>query len=88
LDARVLGAKVTAALGDPAAGLTSLGEVLKESRKHGCVTCELDARLATGQIEMNSGRNAASRARLEALEKDAKAKGFLLIARKAAQAHG
>jgi hypothetical protein len=31
---------------------------------------------------------AAGRARLEELEKDAKAKGFLLIARKAAQAHG
>jgi hypothetical protein len=36
---------------------------------------------------MRSGRS-AGRARLEALEKDAKARGFLLIARKAAQAHG
>lgn len=42
--------------------------------------------LALGEIEMKSGKAAAGRARLEALEKDATAKGFLLIARKAAAA--
>ncbi len=43
-------------------------------------------RLALGEIEMKSAQTAAGRARLEALEKDATAKGFLLIARKAALA--
>jgi hypothetical protein len=37
-------------------------------------------------MEVKSGRAAAGRARLQALEKDATAKGFLLIARKAAAA--
>jgi hypothetical protein len=45
-----------------------------------------EARLALGEIQIKSGRSAAVRAELKALEHDAKAKGFLLIARKAALA--
>ena len=41
-----------------------------------------------GQIEMQAKHPAAARVRLQALEKSARAKGFELIARKAAQAHG
>jgi hypothetical protein len=52
--------------------------------KHGFVPEQLEARLALGEIEMKSGASDAGRARLAALEKDAQAKGFLLIARKAA----
>jgi hypothetical protein len=37
---------------------------------------------------MRSGQAVAGRSRLTALEKDATAKGFLLIAHKAAQARG
>ena len=36
-----------------------------------------------GEIELNSGKTATGRARLEALEKDAQQKNFGLIARKA-----
>ena len=45
---------------------------------------ELEARLALGEIEVKSGHTASGQARLLALEKDAGAKGFLLVARKAA----
>lgn len=44
------------------------------------------ARLALGEIEMTSGSAAEGRARLVALEKEAAAKGFRLIAQKAAAA--
>jgi len=42
-----------------------------------------EARLALGEIEMNSGKTGAARFRLRALEKDATEHGYLLIARKA-----
>ena len=47
----------------------------------------VEARLALGKIEMRSAQTAtAGIARLADLEKDARARGFLLIARKAAAA--
>jgi hypothetical protein len=49
---------------------------------------ELDARLAVAEIEMKAGQTAAGRALLAAIEADAKAKGYNLIARKAATAGG
>ena len=49
----------------------------------GCVPCRFEARLALGEVQMKSGKTAAGRAHLTVLEKDATAKGFLLIARKA-----
>ena len=44
---------------------------------------QLEADLALGETEMKAGAKDAGRVRLLALEKDATAKGFLLIARKA-----
>ena len=49
---------------------------------------ELDARLALAEIEMRSGQTTTGRAHLTAIEADAKAKGYSLIARKAATARG
>ena len=49
------------------------------------VRWQLEARLELAQIEIRSGEIAAGRARLAELERDAKAKGFGLIARKAAK---
>jgi hypothetical protein len=45
---------------------------------------ELDARLAPAEIEMKAAQITAGRAHLTAIEADAKAKGYNLIARKAA----
>ena len=66
--------------------IQALETVLAEAEKIGYAPGRFEARLALGEIEMKSGKTAAGRARLEQLEKDATAKGFLLIARKAAAA--
>ena len=52
----------------------------------GFLEYEFAARLALGEVELASGRTAAGRARLETLQKDATAKGFLLVARQSADA--
>jgi hypothetical protein len=52
----------------------------------GDLVAAFEARLALGEIEMASGRAAAGRSHLAALERDAKAKGLLRIARRAASA--
>jgi tetratricopeptide (TPR) repeat protein len=80
-------ASVHAASGKPsdqASASNRLEAVLAQANKHDFVRYQFEARLALGQIEMKSGTN--GRARLAQLEKDARAKGFLLIARKAAAA--
>jgi len=61
----------------------SLNTALAESRKYGYRDLEFEARLALAEIEMKSGNRGAARATLRTLERDARAKGFLLVARKA-----
>ncbi|MGA9905010.1 MAG: protein kinase [Candidatus Sulfotelmatobacter sp.] len=63
---------------------TLLREALVEATKSGYIGDQLESRLAFEEIELKSGKSAASRARLQQLQKDAKEKGFDLIARKAA----
>jgi len=70
--------------GETAAAKRELEAVLGKATRHGYLGYEFQSRLALGEIEMKSGKTADGRARLQALERDAKAKGFLLIARKAA----
>jgi hypothetical protein len=82
-------ALVRAASGNPSdqsAAIKILEAMLVDATKHGYVGCAFEARLALGEIEVKSGHAAAGRARLTTLEKAARAKGFLLIARKAASA--
>jgi tetratricopeptide (TPR) repeat protein len=81
-------AKVRAATGGVAEAAKILEATLAEAMKYGYFGCQLEARLGLGEIEIKSGQATAGRARLEALEEDAKARGFLLIARKAAKARG
>jgi tetratricopeptide (TPR) repeat protein len=57
---------------------------LAEYARAGCVECQFNTRLAMGEVEINFGKATAGRARLSSLEKDARDKGFLLIARQAA----
>jgi serine/threonine protein kinase/tetratricopeptide (TPR) repeat protein len=63
---------------------TILREALTKATRSGYVGDQLESRLALEEIELKSGKSAASRARLDQLQKDAKEKGFDLIARKAA----
>ena len=62
-------------------GLTS---ILAEARKFGYFGIELEARLALGEIEVNSGVRTRGRAQLQTVERDASQKGFALLARNAA----
>ena len=65
-----------------------LAAIIAKSRELGYQGIELDARLALAEIEMKTGQITAGRAYLTAIESDAKAKGYNLIARKAATARG
>ena len=85
-DAALASARVKAATGKSKDALQNLQDVLAEATKFGYVPYEFEARLALGEIEMQSGKASTGRPHLEALEKDARAKGFLLIARKATAA--
>jgi hypothetical protein len=87
-DARLLDARITSAQGDPSAALEKLGPIRTDARAHGCVPCELDVAIAAGEAELAAGKAAEGRTRLEGVEKDAKSKGFLLLAKKAAAARG
>jgi hypothetical protein len=77
-------ARAQAASHKTATAETILKGVLARANKSGYIGYQLESRLALEEIELNSGKSAASRARLEQLQKDAKEKGFDLIARKAA----
>ncbi len=71
------------ASGDAQAARRMLGRTLKQAREHGYVSMQFDCRLVIAELEKKSGNTAAAQAQLNALEKDANAKGFGLIARKA-----
>jgi hypothetical protein len=59
---------------------------LADAAKQNLTGIQLEARLAQGEVEMKSGDRTNGRSHLAALKKDATAKGFLLIALKAAAA--
>jgi tetratricopeptide (TPR) repeat protein/TolB-like protein len=86
LSAAIAVAEVDAASGRAPEAIRSLERTIDDARKLGLRWFELEARLALGQVEVKHGRAAAGRARLAELEKEARAKQFLLIARKAAAA--
>ena len=65
-----------------------LATIITKSRELGYLGVELDARLALAEIEMKSGQTTAGGAHLATIEADAKAKGYNLVARKAALARG
>ena len=64
----------------------TLKRAIGQAKEAGFVELEFDARLAFGIAGIKSGNYADAGARLDSLEKDARAKGFGLIVRKAAAA--
>ncbi len=72
------------ASGNAQAAHPIISKTLKQAREHGYVGIEFDCRLAIADSEKKSGNAAAAKAQFSALERDALAKGFGLIARKAA----
>ena len=79
-------ARIEAALGKSEEATNKLQFALSETANRELVELQFEARLALGEIETKSGQTTIGRAHLQAVERDAKAKGFLLIARKAAAA--
>jgi len=63
---------------------TILKEALAKATRAGYLGYEFETRLTLEEVQLKSGKSVASRARLEQLQKDAQAKGFDLVARKAA----
>jgi tetratricopeptide (TPR) repeat protein len=61
---------------------------LREARAHGFVGVEFDAMLVTADVEKRSGQLTVAREQLASLERAARDKGFMLVARKAAAARG
>ena len=84
IDVAIGGAEVQAASGRPVEAAQSLKQVVVDCRKTGFAPLEFDARLALGEAEVKTANSGDGRAELKRLEQDARAKGFLLIARKAA----
>ena len=88
LSSSLLEARLRGTGGDAATtrkALHDLERLLEELRRRGPVVLELEARLAIGELGMQSGR-ADAPAILDALEKETAQKGFGLISRKAAAA--
>ena len=63
-----------------------LEALIREAADLGAVAIAFEARLALGEIEMRAGDTGAGRATLAALEREAAAKGFVSVARRAAAA--
>ena len=84
LEVGIAAARVEAATGKRAAAASRLRKIRDDAK--GFVAVEFDADLALGEVEIASGQVAQGRSRLEALERQARSKGFLLIANQAASA--
>jgi serine/threonine protein kinase/tetratricopeptide (TPR) repeat protein len=86
IQAGIVDAELNAAQGKTAAAGRSLSSIVSKAVKMGCIPCQFEARLALGRVEMKAGQTAAGRSHLQALERDAQAADFALIARQAAEA--
>ncbi len=82
----ITGGRVRSAFGRSAQAKAALEAALAKAAKANYAGFQLQARLALGQMEMRWGDSTAAREQLSTLGKDATAKGFLLIARQAADA--
>ena len=81
-------ARVDTATGKFADAKSKITPVLTQASKSGNFLFIFDARLALAEVALKSGQVAAGRAQIATLEKDARAKGFLLVARKARELAG
>jgi hypothetical protein len=84
LEVGIAAARVEAATGKRAAAASRLRKIRGDAK--GFLAVEFDADLALGEVEIASGQTAQGRARLETLEREARSKGFVLIANQAASA--
>ena len=85
-EAVLAAAEVNAKSGQTAEAIKALESTGSEARLHGYSEYELETQLDLDRIELHSGRAAAGKAHLRQLQAEAQAKGFLLLAHKAAAA--
>jgi tetratricopeptide (TPR) repeat protein len=86
LGVQIVAARARAASDGVQDGLTSLQMTISEAHDRGLYRLELEARLAHGEIEVSSGEKSRGNTYLIALEKEARAKGYTLVARNAKSA--
>jgi serine/threonine protein kinase/tetratricopeptide (TPR) repeat protein len=87
LDVDLAAARVLAASGKFSEAERRLHAAIADARQLHVLDRELESRLTLGEVELLSGNAAAGRGRLAAVRKEAAAKGFGLLARKAAGPH-
>ena len=87
-DDGILAARLDAVSGKYGDAQRNLNDLLKQAVKTGAVRQQYRIRLALGEIEIKAGKTQQGRGRLAALERETTAKGYLLIAHKAAIARG
>jgi tetratricopeptide (TPR) repeat protein len=80
----ITAARISAAMAQPAEAAKSLADIRARADKTGFFDVQLEARLALAEVQIRSGDRSAALAQLGMLERDARAKGFGLIAKKAA----
>jgi tetratricopeptide (TPR) repeat protein/tRNA A-37 threonylcarbamoyl transferase component Bud32 len=85
LEVGIVAGRVEAATGKRTAAAARLQRLRDEAK--GFLAVELEADLTLGEVEIASGQTAQGRARLESVERQARSKGFLLLANQAAAAH-
>jgi serine/threonine protein kinase len=86
LDVATTAARIDARSGKSAQALQSLVTIQKDAKAANLVQAVLEARLAFGEIQLETGSKDAGRATLRSLAQDATIRGFVLIAQKAAAA--
>lgn len=86
--ADIVAAQLLSAEGQPALAIQKARSTLEEAQKTGFFVRQLEATLMLAEIKAKSGNRAEAKALFESVEKDARSKGFLLIARKAAAERG
>jgi eukaryotic-like serine/threonine-protein kinase len=86
LSTEIASASVRAAAGDVDSAEQIARQALSNAKNRRLARLELEASLALGEIQLKGRTPAAGRSRLIALEKASRAKGFELIAQKAARA--
>jgi len=78
-------ARLRVAQGRFAEASHALRPALEQATKLGCVSCQLEARLEFGEIEMARGKLDLGRSQLHDLAAEAQGRGFGLLARRAAE---
>jgi tetratricopeptide (TPR) repeat protein/tRNA A-37 threonylcarbamoyl transferase component Bud32 len=86
LASALLAARVEAARGGTAEATRQLNGVLAQSMKFNLVEYTLEARLALAELAIGSGKISEGKRQLQQVQDEAKMRGFVLIARKAAGA--